>query len=138
MGTFVVQIAKAFGADQVIDYTREDFARRGQHYDLILGIAGNCSVSDYMRALRPKGTHVPCVISPVALLLGALISMFSSKKVVQSSHSPDVKDLAVMKELLEAGKVVPAIDRRFPFNEVAGAVRYYGEGHSRGKVVITV
>jgi len=157
VGTFAVQIAKYFGAevagvcstrnlelvrsigaDQVIDYSQEDFTQSGQQYDLIFDIAGNRSVSDYMRALRPKGTHVSCAISPVALLLGPLISMFGSKKVVQLSHSPDAKDLAVMKELLEAGTVVPVVDRSYPLSEVAEAVRYYEEGHPRGKVVITV
>jgi len=157
VGTFAVQIAKSFGAevtgvcstrnlelvrsigaDQVIDYTQEDFTTGGQHYDLIFSIVANRSVSEYMRALRPKGIYVSCAISPVALLLGPLISMFGSKKVVQLSHSPDVKDLVFMKELLEAGKVVPVIDRRFPLSEVAEAVRHYEQGHPQGKVVITV
>jgi NADPH:quinone reductase-like Zn-dependent oxidoreductase len=156
-GTFAVQIAKSFGAevtgvcstrnldlvrsigaDHVIDYTQEDFTTSGQQYDLIFDIAGNRSVSDYLRALRPKGTYVACAISPVALLLGPLISMLGSKKVVQLSHSPDVKDLVFVKELLEAGKVVPVIDRRYPLSEVAEALRNYEDGHSQGKVVITV
>jgi NADPH:quinone reductase-like Zn-dependent oxidoreductase len=155
-GTFAVQIAKSFGAevtgvcstrnlglvrsigaDHVIDYTREDFAS-GQQYDLIFDIAGNRSVSETLHALRPKGTYVACAISPVALLLGPLISMLGSKKVVQLSHSPDVKDLIFVKELLEAGKVVPVIDRRYPLSEVAEALRNYEDGHSQGKVVITV
>jgi NADPH:quinone reductase-like Zn-dependent oxidoreductase len=155
-GTFAVQIAKSFGAevtgvcstrnldlvrsmgaDHVIDYTQEDLTR-GQQYDLIFDIAGNRSVSDYLRALRPKGTYVACAISPVALLLGPLISMLGSKKVVQLSHSPDVKDLVFVKELLEAGKVVPVIDRQYPLSEVAAALRNYEDGHSQGKIVITV
>jgi NADPH:quinone reductase-like Zn-dependent oxidoreductase len=156
-GTFAVQIAKSFGAEvtgvcstrnldlvrsiganHVIDYTQEDFTTSGQQYDLIFDIAGNRSVSDYMRALRPKGTYVACAISPVALLLGPLISMLGSKKVVQLSHSPDVKDLIFVKELLEAGKVVPVIDTWYPLSEVADALRNYEDGHSQGKVVITV
>ncbi|MBU0491299.1 MAG: NAD(P)-dependent alcohol dehydrogenase [Chloroflexi bacterium] len=157
VGTFAVQIAKSFGAevtgvcstrnldlvrsigaDQVIDYTQEDFTRSGQQYDLIFDIVANRSVSDYRRALRPKGNYVACAISAVALLLGPLISMFGSKKVVQLSHSPNDKDLVFMKELLEAGKVIPVIDRRYPLSEVAQAFRHYEEGHPRGKVVITV
>jgi NADPH:quinone reductase-like Zn-dependent oxidoreductase len=156
-GTFAVQIAKSFGAkvtgvcstrnldlvrsigaDHVIDYTQEDFTKSGQQYDLIFDIAGNRSVSDYLRALRPRGTYVACAISPVALLLGPLISMLGSKKVIQLSHNPDVKDLIFVKELLKAGKVVPVIDKRYPLSEVAKALRNYKDGHSQGKIVITV
>ncbi len=156
-GTFAVQIAKSFGAevtgvcsarnldlvrslgaDQVIDYTQEDFTQGGQRYDLMFDIVGNRSVSDCMRALRPKGTYVACAFSPVALLLGPLISMLGSKKVVQLSHSPDVEDLAFVKELVEAGKVVPVIDKRYQLSEVGEALRNYEDGHAQGKVVITV
>ena len=157
VGTFAVQIAKAFGAevtgvcgaqnldlvrsigaDHVIDYAQEDFTTKGQRYDLIFDIAGSHSVPAYMRALCPKGTHVSCAISPVALLLGPLISAFGSKNVVQLSHSPDVQDLALLKELLEAGKVVPVIDISYPLSETTRAVRHYEEGHPRGKIVIAV
>ena len=155
-GTFAVQIAKSFGAevtgvcstrnldlvrslgaDHVIDYTQEDFTSR-QQVDLIFDIAGNRSLSEYLRALRPKGTYVACAISPAALLLGPLISMLGSKKVVQLSHSPNVKDLVFMKELIEAGKVVPVIARRYSLSEAAKALRNYEDGHARGKVVIAV
>jgi NADPH:quinone reductase-like Zn-dependent oxidoreductase len=155
-GTFAVQIAKSFGAevtgvcstrnldlvrslgaDHVIDYTQEDFTQSEQRYDLILDIVANRSVSDYMRALSPKGIYAAIAFNPSALFLGPLISMTGSKKVVQFSHKPNVKDLVFMKELLEAGKVVPVIDRRYPLSEVAEALRYYGEGHPSGKVVIT-
>jgi len=156
VGTFAVQIAKSFGADvtgvcstrnldlvrsigadQVIDYTREDFTKSEQRYDLIFDNVANRSVSDYMRALRPTGVYVSCSFSAAALFLGPLISMIGSKKVVQLSHSPDDKDLALIGELLEAGKVVSVIDRRYPLSEVAEAFRYMGEG-PQGKVVITV
>jgi 2-desacetyl-2-hydroxyethyl bacteriochlorophyllide A dehydrogenase len=157
IGTFAVQIAKSFGAevtgvcstrsldllrsigaDQVIDYTQEDFTSGGPQYDLIFDIAGNRSVSETLRALRPKGTFVSCAISPVALLLGPFISMFGSKKVVQLSHSPNAADLAFLSELLKVGKVVPVIDKSFPLSEAAKAVRHYEEGRPQGKVVITV
>jgi NADPH:quinone reductase-like Zn-dependent oxidoreductase len=157
VGTFAVQIAKSLGAevtgvcsapnldlvrstgaDHVIDYTQEDFTRTEQRYDLIFDIAGSHPVSDYRRALRPGGIFVSCAISPVALLLGPFISMFGSKKVVQLSHSPSAKDLVFLNELLEAAKVVPVIDRIFALSEAAEAVRYYEEGHPRGKVVIAV
>jgi len=156
-GTFAVQIAKYFGAevtgvcstrkmdmvrsigaDHVIDYTQEDFTQKEQRYDLILDIVANRSVSDYARALTPRGNYVAVAFNPSALFLGPLISMTGSKKVSQLSHRPNVKDLVFMKELIEAGKVVPVIDRRYPLGEVAEALRYYGEGHPQGKVVITM
>jgi NADPH:quinone reductase-like Zn-dependent oxidoreductase len=161
IGTFAVQIAKSFGAevtgvcstrnldmvrsigaDQVIDYTREDFTRGGQRYDLILATAGYRSIFDYKRALRPKGIYVVTggslaqIFQP--MLLGPFISMTGRKKMVSLAVRQNQKDLVFMKELLEAGKVVPVIDRRYPLSEVAEALRYYGQGHARGKVVITV
>jgi NADPH:quinone reductase-like Zn-dependent oxidoreductase len=107
-------------------------------YDLILDVVANHSISDYKRALNPKGNYVAVAFNRSALFLGPLISLTGSKKVRQLSHKPNVKDLIFMKELIEAGKIMPVIDRRFPLSEVAEAVRYYGEGHPSGKVVITV
>jgi NADPH:quinone reductase-like Zn-dependent oxidoreductase len=157
VGTFAVQIAKSYGAevtgvcstrnldrvrsigaDQVIDYTQEDFTKSEQRYDLILDSSANRSISDYTRALSPMGSYVAVAFNPSALFLGSLISMTGSKKVSQLSHKPNVKDLVFIKELIEAGKVVPVIDRRFPLSEVAEAFRYFEEGHPSGKVVITV
>ena len=157
IGPFAVQIAKSYetevtgvcstrnldmvrsiGADHVIDYTQEDFTQKEHRYDLILDIVANRSISDYMRALSPKGNYVAVAFNPSSLFLGSLISMTGSKKVSQLSHKPSVKDLVFIKELIEAGKVVPVIDRRYPLSEVAEAFRYYGEGHPSGKVVITV
>jgi len=157
VGTFAVQIAKSFGAevtgvcstrnldlvrsigaDHVIDYTQEDFTQNEQRYDLILDIVANRSISDYVRTLSPKGTYVAVAFNPVSLFLGSLISMIGSKKVTSLSHKPSAEDLVFMKELLEAGKVVPVVDRRFPLSEVAEAFRYVGEGNARGKVVVTV
>jgi NADPH:quinone reductase-like Zn-dependent oxidoreductase len=159
-GTFAVQIAKHFGAevtgvcgtrnldmvrslgaDYVIDYTKEDFTQNGQLYDLIVATAGYRSIFDYKRALSPKGIYVATGGSMTqifqALLLGPLISMIGSKKL--SSMMLEVnKDLGFMKELIEAGKVKPVIDRRYPLSETAEAFRYYSEGHARGKVVITL
>ena len=161
VGTFAVQIAKSFGAevtavcstrnldmvrsigaDQVIDYTQEDFTQNGQRYDLILDIGANRSLSDYKRALSPKGIYVLAGFSMAAMLrvmfLGPLISMTGSKKFVVLMPKLDPKAMVFMKELLEAGKVVPVIDRRYPLSEVPEAIRYLEEGHARGKVVITV
>ena len=158
-GTFAVQIAKSFGAevtgvcstrnvelvrsigaDHVIDYTQEDFTKSEQRYDLILDIVANRSISDYMRALSPNGNYVAVAFNPVTIFLGSLISMTGSKKMVSltTTEKTKVKDLVYMKELIEAGKVVPVIDRSYPLSEVAEAIQYYGERHTRGKVVITV
>jgi NADPH:quinone reductase-like Zn-dependent oxidoreductase len=162
VGTFAVQLAKAFGAevtgvcstrnldmargigaDYVIDYTQEDFTRNGRQYDLIIDIAANHSVSDYKRALSPKGICVGTGYSTMfhlfqARLLGSLASRTGSKKFVSFLAKLNPKDLALLKELLEAGKVVPSIDRCYPLSEAAEAMRYFGVEHARGKVIITV
>ncbi len=96
-------------------------------------MVANRSVSDYTRVLSPNGNYVA-----VAFNVRGLISMAGNKMASQLSHKPNVKDLVYMKELIEAGKVVPVIDRRYPLSEVSEALRYYGERHSRGKVVITM
>jgi NADPH:quinone reductase-like Zn-dependent oxidoreductase len=160
-GTFAVQIAKSFGAevtgvcstrnldmvrsigaDQVIDYTQEDFTKSGQRYDLILATAGYRSIFDYKRALSPKGIYVSTGGSEAqtyqAIFLGPFISMTGSKKMGAWVAKANQKNLVFLGELLKAGKVVPVIDRRYPLSEVAEALRYYGEGHARGKVVITL
>jgi NADPH:quinone reductase-like Zn-dependent oxidoreductase len=161
VGTFAVQIAQSFGAevtavcstknvdmarsigaDQVIDYTQEDFTQNGQRYDLILAANGYHSIFDYKRALSPKGRYVMTGGSLAqmfqAMLLGPWISMTGSKKMGNVMAKPNKKDLAFIKELLETGKVKPVIDRCYPLSEVPEALRYLGEGHARGKVVITV
>ena len=159
-GTFAVQIAKSFGAevtgvdstrkldimrsigaDQVIDYTQEDFTKTGQRYDWILDFAGYHSIFDYSRALSPEGIYVMVGGSTATLLqtlfLGPLISMTTSKKMRLLMHKPN-KDLGFMKELFQAGKVKPVMDKCYPLSEVSEALRYFGKGHNRGKVVITV
>jgi NADPH:quinone reductase-like Zn-dependent oxidoreductase len=161
VGTFAVQIAKAFGAevtavcstrnvdkmrsigaDHVIDYTHEDFTQNGQRYDLILAVNGYHSISAYKRALRPEGVYVMTGGSMAqlfqAMLLGPVISRTGSQKMGNSAHKPNAKDLLVMKEPIEAGKVRPVIDRRYPLGETAEAIRYLEEGHAQGKVVITI
>jgi NADPH:quinone reductase-like Zn-dependent oxidoreductase len=161
VGTFAVQIAKSFGtevtavcstrnvdtaqsigADHVIDYTREDFTRSGQRYDLVFAANGHHSIFDYRRALRQGGIYVLAGGGGIpilqALLLGPLLSRIGSKKVRFFIAKISREDLVFLKDLLEAGKVVPIIDRRYPLSEVAEAIRYLEEGHARGKVVITV
>jgi NADPH:quinone reductase-like Zn-dependent oxidoreductase len=164
VGTFAVQIAKSFGAevtavcstgnlenarsmgaDHVIDYTREDFTKKGEKYDLILGVNGGRSILGYRKALAPKGTYVmaggskPLRMIIQAALLGPLISRSGGKKLGFMGIAKLVQaDLVVLKEFLEAGKIKPLIDRRYPLSETAEAMRYLGEGHAKGKVVITV
>ncbi len=161
VGTFAVQIAKSFGAqvtavcstrnldqaraigaDHLIDYTQEDFTQNGQQYDLILAANGYHPISAYKRALTSKGIYVMAGGSPAqifqALLLGPWISMPGTKKMGNLAAKPNKQDLVFVSELLKAGKVVPVIDRCYPLSEAAEALRYLGEGHARGKVVITV
>jgi NADPH:quinone reductase-like Zn-dependent oxidoreductase len=165
VGSFAVQIAKAFGAhvtgvcsttkvdlvrsigaDEVIDYTRDDFAEAAQRYDLILDIAGNRSVSQLRRALAPRGTLV--IVGGEGggrwfggidrQLRASLLSPFVSQKLGTFIAKPNGQDLVVLKELIEAGKVTPVIDTTYPLSEVPAAIRHLEEGHARGKVVITV
>lgn len=161
VGTFAVQIAKYYGAevtavcstgkidmvrsigaDHVIDYTQEDFTQNGRRYDLIIGVNGYHPLSDYKRALNPEGTYV-CIGGTMgqifqSLLLGPLMSKKGGKQLRNTSAQQSQKDLVVVKELLEAGKVVPVIDRRYTLSEVPEAFRYFGEGHAKGKIIITV
>jgi len=161
-GTFAVQIAKYFGAevtgvdstekldmlrsigaDRVIDYTQEDFTKNGQHYDLILDVVVHRSIFDYKRALSPKGicVFVGGSMTRVFLntLLGLLISMTGSKKMGLGMWKPNKKeDLDFLKELFEAGKVKPVIDKCYPLSQIVEALRYLEGGHAKGKGVITV
>ncbi len=160
VGTFAVQIAKHFGAevtgvdstrkldmirsigaDHVIDYTQEDFTKNGQHYDLIIDVAAYRSIFDYKRALSPKGVYGVIGGSMARFFqtafLGPWISMIGSKKMGAVGAKPN-EGLAFIIELFEAGKVKPVIDRCYPLSEVAEAFRYFGEGHAKGKVVITM
>ena len=160
VGAFGVQIAKLYGVevtgvdssgkldmmrsigfDHVIDYAKEDFTKNGQCYDLILDNKMNRSIFDYMRALSPNGIYITVGGSMAflfqAFLLGPLISMFSKKSIRIVVLKPN-KDLAYMNELFEAGKVKPVIDGPFKLSEVPEAIRYFGEGNHKGKVVITL
>ncbi len=163
VGTFAVQIAKAFGAevtgvcstrnldmvrsigaDHVIDYTKEDFTNSGQQYDLLYCAVGNRSISDYQRALKPQGACVIAGFTNMRLLfeymiLGPRRSKAGGQQVgLMSTMKPNKNDLVFLKELLEAGKVKPVIDRSYPLTETAEAIRYLETGRARGKVVITV
>lgn len=159
VGTFAVQIAKAFGAevtgvcssrnvemvrslgaDHVVDYTQEDFTQSGRRYDLILDNVANRSFSDYKRALADEGTLVP---NSGHAGMGYVIRSFARSFYTQQQgrpfvSSPKQADLAALQELLESGKVTPVIDRTYALEEVPDALRYLEGGHARGKVAITV
>lgn len=161
VGLFAVQIAKSFGtevtavcstrnlemlrsigADHVIDYSKEDFTKNGQRYDLILGANGYQSILKYKHALTPKGVYVMTGGSMAqmfqALLFGSLFSMNGKKKMVSLTAKPSPNDLDFLKELIEAGKVKPMVERLFKLSEVPEAFRFYEKEHARGKIVISV
>jgi len=166
VGTFAVQIAKAFGAevtgvcgtenvdlvrsigaDHVIDYTREDFTRTGQRYDLIFDNVGNRSLSDCRRALAPKGTLIPNSNKGEARWIGNYLrraikslvtSPFVSQRLRPFAATENSEDLVALTELIESGKVTPVIDRTYPLSETTKALEHYGEGHAIGKIIITV
>src|SRR5918999_471746 len=165
VGTYAVQIAKAFGAnvtgvcstskvemvrsigaDHVIDYTHEDFAEGDKRYDVILDIGGNSTLSHLRRALASRGTLVIVGGEGGGRWLGGtdrqlramMLSPFVSQKLGTFVNKENHEDLIVLGELIESGKITPVIDRTYPLAEVPEAIRYLEEGHARGKVVITV
>jgi len=161
VGTFAVQIAKSFGtevtavcstrnleqarsigAEHVIDYTKEDFTKNGQQYDLVFAANGYHSLSAYKRALTPKGIYVMAGGSMAqifqSMLMGSMMSETGGRKMTGVSAKRNQNDLIFIKELFEAGKVKSIIDRQYPLSEAAEALRYLGAGHARGKVVISV
>ena len=164
VGTFAVQIAKAFGAnvtgvcstanldmvrslgaDQVIDYTKEDFLESGQRYDAMLDLVGTRSLSDCRRALTRRGTYVVVGVKEMGRWLGLgrqfstlLLSPFVGQRMRVFVVRHTGAGLADLKELVEAGKLTPVIDRRYPLTEVPEALRHQGEGHPRGKIVVVL
>ena len=165
VGTFAVQMAKAFGAevtgvcsttnvdmvrsdgaDHVVDYTKEDFTKRGQRYDLIFDCVGNHPLSAYRRTLSPKGIGIMVgdrtgrgMIGLLSRLIAAFVlSRFMDPKLVTFLAMPTNEDLAVMREFIQTGKVKPVIDRRYSLSQTAEAIAYLEKGHARGKVVISL
>jgi NADPH:quinone reductase-like Zn-dependent oxidoreductase len=158
VGTLAVQIAKLFGAevtgvcstrnlelvrslgaDQVIDYTQEDFAQKGAHYDLIFDAVGVRSFSDCQRALNPQGIYVTTEFSPTLVLQGMWASMTGSQRLIpMPPKGPNTNIQNLYEELLEASKLKPVIDRCYPLSEAPEAFRYYAKGHARGRVIIDV
>jgi NADPH:quinone reductase-like Zn-dependent oxidoreductase len=139
-----LEIARSLGADHVIDYTHEDFAKSGQRYDLVLGANSHHPMSDYVRALTPKGIFVGAggggsMLSALTpLVVGPLLTLGGRKRVRFFIARIDTGSLNDMADLLRTGKVAPFIDRTYPLGDAAAALRYLEEGHARGKVVLTV
>jgi NADPH:quinone reductase-like Zn-dependent oxidoreductase len=161
VGSCAIQIAKAFegevtaicstrnmeaardlGADHVIDYTREDFTKSGNKYDLIFAVNGNSSIFDYRRALKPGGRFVQSGGSMKqvyqAMILGPILSKKNGRKMKNYIARPNSKDLEFIAELVQNGKLKPVIDKKYELNEVPEAIRYLEDGHARGKIVITI
>lgn len=161
VGTFAVQFAKAIGAevaavdsavkldmltglgaDDVIDYTKDDFTQNGQQYDLILDVVGNRSIFDYKRSLSPSGTYVMVGGSMARIFqvmcLGPWISMTEKKNMGILIHKPNQNDQQDLEKLVEAGQISPIIDKCYALSEVAEALQYLGGGHANGKVVIHI
>lgn len=158
VGTYAVQIAKAYGAevtgvcssrnldlvrglgaDQVIDYTQSDFTRTGQRYDLIFDAIGNYAVTDYRRALTPQGVCAVAGFTTLSRLFNVMLFGSRGGQLVASFMAqPNQADLLVLKDLLAAGKIVSVIDRTYPLTQTAEAIRYLETGRARGKVIITV
>ena len=160
-GVFAIQMAKSFGAevtgvdntekqdtmrdagaDRVIDYAQEDFTRGDERYDVIADLAAHRSIFACRRVMAPGGAYGQAGGSVKqmmqAIFLGPLFSIATSKKMGYVTHKPNTNDLAEVKELIEAGKLKPVIDREFPLSETAEAIRYCEDGHARGNVVIKV
>jgi NADPH:quinone reductase-like Zn-dependent oxidoreductase len=129
-----IDLVRSLGADHVVDYTTSDFVRAGQRYDLILDTIGNRSVSDLRRALAEGGKAAVTGFTSMRNLLG--VSLRGGKEIAQVEAHVTTKDLEFLSELIEAGKVRPQIDRRYPFAEIPAAIAYLEQGHAKGKVVV--
>ena len=144
--TTKVDLVRTLGADHVIDYTRADIADAGERYDVILDTGGNRSLGHLRRALRPRGTLVIVGAENGGRWLGGaerqvralMLSPFLKQKLCSFIASENREDLIALTELIESGRVTPAVDRTYPLSEVPVAIRYMEEGRARGKVVITV
>jgi NADPH:quinone reductase-like Zn-dependent oxidoreductase len=157
VGTFAVQLAKHFGAlvtavcstsnvalvkslgaDQVIDYTQEDWTRRGETYDVLFDAVGKTSFPDCLKVLKQEGVYLQPLAAPALSLHMLWVGMTSSKTLIGGTASPKTEDLMYLKELVEAGKIKPVIDRRYPLEQIVEAHRYVDQGHKKGDVVIMV
>ena len=137
-GTTNIELVTSLGADKVIDYTKEDFTKNGETYDVIFDTVGKSSFSGCMRSLKKKGIYLHAVATPAVMLRMRWASMMSSKKLIGGTAIPETENLILLKELVEAGKIKPVIDRCYPLEQIAEAHRYVDKGHKKGNVVITI
>ncbi|HKJ26985.1 MAG TPA: NAD(P)-dependent alcohol dehydrogenase, partial [Anaerolineales bacterium] len=141
-GTRNMDMVRSIGADRVIDYTKEDFAAGEEKYDLIFSTAGFRKLAEYKQALSPTGILVMAggAMKQIlrTMILGALYSEKGGRTLTNLSMKANQEDLKTMTELIEAGKVTPVIDRQYSLTDTAEALWYYGEGHTSGKVVISI
>jgi NADPH:quinone reductase-like Zn-dependent oxidoreductase len=133
-----LELVKSLGADKVIDYTREDFTKNGETYDVIFDTVGKSPFAGSMRSLKKDGTYLHGVATPAITLRIKWNSMMGHKKLIGGTAIPEVENLVFLKGLIEAGKIKPVIDRRYPLEKIAEAHRYVEKGHKKGNVVITV
>ena len=133
-----LEMVKSLGADKVIDYTKEDFTKSGQTYDIIFDVVGKISFSRCKSSLKPKGIFLACLMGLTELVQIVWTSITGGKKVKGGAAPERVEDLVFLKELLETGKLKPVIDRCYRLEQTAEAFRYVEKGHKKGNVVITV
>jgi NADPH:quinone reductase-like Zn-dependent oxidoreductase len=157
IGTYAVQIARSLGAEvtavdseeklamlqslgaeHVIDYAKQDFTKNGKTYDVIIDVVGKSSFSRSVRALKPRGRYLLGNVSLSAMIRQRLTPMTLGKQVIIALADYKAEDFALLKELIEAGKIKPVIDKRYPLEQTAEAHRYVEEGHKKGNVIITV
>jgi NADPH:quinone reductase-like Zn-dependent oxidoreductase len=137
-GTANLELVTSLGADKVIDYTKEDFTKNGETYDVIFDAVGKSPFSGCMRSLKKEGIYLQAVAAPALMVRMRWTSMISSKKLIGGTATPETANLIFLKELVEAGKMKPVIDRCFPLEQIVEAHRYVEKGHKKGNVVITV
>jgi NADPH:quinone reductase-like Zn-dependent oxidoreductase len=133
-----LDMLRSIGADQVIDYTQEDFTKSDQTYDVILDVVGKSSFSGSMKSLKQNGRYLLANPGLSQMVRGGWTSMRSSKDVISGAASHKTGDLVFLKKLIEAGKIKSVIDRRYPLEQIAEAHRYVETGHKKGNVVITL
>jgi NADPH:quinone reductase-like Zn-dependent oxidoreductase len=134
-----IPLVKSLGADKVIDYTREDFTKCGHRYDIIYDTTGHSAFSGCVKSLTGSGFYLRAVnISVPAIIRGLLVSMTGSRKIIGGTAIESKENIIFLKELIEAGKFKPVIDRSYPIEQIADAHRYVDQGHKKGNVVITL